>query len=437
AVATNKLAMSRALGAAFLTHQVEQLEKSVSGSASPRSPPPYRNNNHHNNNNNNNNWRDRQPRPPNYRTHPQLPVDSNSKRGQLPIGGIRITTNTNSPSAAQPPHQYQKERPPPPALRKQRANGGQPSVKQADVVVVDASVLVNALGQVKKWCRDGQEEILIVPLEALNTLDLLKKGSTPLAQRARTASRVLESQVGTNPRVRVQQDSAFVLWDKIAFHNEDDSDDSAHPTNSPPLSKSTLPSPSPEWVRRTICCAQWETENADPARPRVVLATLAGQPPPIQTQALGGVDAPVTSPVPLPVASAHHHHGYHANRHEPRVMGAFVTYWARRARLEVLEVQPSPSTVTSSTNTTTTTTTTTNTITAPGAMDGGRTSPEDRRPPLRGGHNNHYHRPGGRGGGGGGGGMVERPPAVKTMMDVISQPSRVVRVLARGEKLEP
>ena len=37
--------------------------------------------------------------------------------------------------------------------------------KDADVIVVDASVLVNALGQLKKWCRDGQEEIIIVPLE--------------------------------------------------------------------------------------------------------------------------------------------------------------------------------------------------------------------------------------------------------------------------------
>lgn len=34
-------------------------------------------------------------------------------------------------------------------------------------------------------------------------------------------------------------------------------------------------------------------------------------------------------------------------------------------------------------------------------------------------------------------GLVERPPAVKAMMDVVSQPSKVVRVLARGEKLEP
>jgi hypothetical protein len=33
--------------------------------------------------------------------------------------------------------------------------------------------------------------------------------------------------------------------------------------------------------------------------------------------------------------------------------------------------------------------------------------------------------------------MVERPPAVKTMMDMVAQPTRVVRVLARGEKLDP
>ena len=33
--------------------------------------------------------------------------------------------------------------------------------------------------------------------------------------------------------------------------------------------------------------------------------------------------------------------------------------------------------------------------------------------------------------------LVERPAAVKTMMEMVAQPSRVVRVLARGEKLEP
>jgi hypothetical protein len=37
--------------------------------------------------------------------------------------------------------------------------------KDADVVVVDASVLVHALYQVKKWCKDGRQEKIIVPLE--------------------------------------------------------------------------------------------------------------------------------------------------------------------------------------------------------------------------------------------------------------------------------
>lgn len=37
--------------------------------------------------------------------------------------------------------------------------------KDADIVVVDASVLIHALYQVKKWCRDGREEVIIIPLE--------------------------------------------------------------------------------------------------------------------------------------------------------------------------------------------------------------------------------------------------------------------------------
>jgi hypothetical protein len=141
--------MSKALGAAFLTHQVEQLEKTVSAA------PPRRSPSRSYNNNANGNWRDRQ------RPHPPPPSDS--KRGQLPIGGIKITTNPTTSTASN--HQ-QKER----HVASAKKRGAEdtrktPNVKQADVIVVDASVLVNALGQVKKWCRDGQQEIIIVPLE--------------------------------------------------------------------------------------------------------------------------------------------------------------------------------------------------------------------------------------------------------------------------------
>lgn len=37
--------------------------------------------------------------------------------------------------------------------------------KDADIVVLDASVLVHALDQLKKWCKSKREEIIVVPLE--------------------------------------------------------------------------------------------------------------------------------------------------------------------------------------------------------------------------------------------------------------------------------
>lgn len=39
----------------------------------------------------------------------------------------------------------------------------------ASVIVLDASVLVYGLGQVRRWCKDERKEILIVPLEGNNT----------------------------------------------------------------------------------------------------------------------------------------------------------------------------------------------------------------------------------------------------------------------------
>ena len=127
--------MSRALGAAFLSHQVEQLEKSVNN----RTPGAE-------------NWRDRR-------------VPRSDQAGRNPT-----EQHHNSPGAltsrrvsGSPPKQRIDDRPLRDPLEKKQKRGR--NAKDADIIVLDASVLIHALGQLKKWSRDGREEIIIVPLE--------------------------------------------------------------------------------------------------------------------------------------------------------------------------------------------------------------------------------------------------------------------------------
>lgn len=139
----NKLAMSRALGAAFLNHQVEQLEKTVTNGPS------------------SGNWRDRE----------------RDNRRQSPTGGVLYNATSANPKrpSAKPPrkkvtHDFVVERREKREARRSSEDarpGKGDKDKDADVVVVDASVLVHALHQVKKWCREGRNEIVIVPLEGM------------------------------------------------------------------------------------------------------------------------------------------------------------------------------------------------------------------------------------------------------------------------------
>ncbi|KNZ80301.1 hypothetical protein J132_06417 [Termitomyces sp. J132] len=359
--------MSRALGAAFLNHQVEQLEKSVA-----------------------------------------------SARGTgrdigLGVSAVKIQPQSQSQDVRRREKEKEGER-----VKEEKKE--KENMKDADVVVVDASVLVHALYQLKKWCRDGREEVIIVPLEALNTLDLLKKGTSHLAQRARAASRVLEAQVGTNPRIRVQQDDAFVLWDKIEFSDN--------------IAGSPAPNTSPEWVRRTICCAQWEVEAVSKGNDvnqkqktkeeekKVILAVLGSTPDSSTSLSMNehkasSPPAPIT-PVPLPAPHVH------INKHEPRSSGQLVAQWAARANIELLNIEPSsPSD-------------------EEGHGHGHGPKSKRRRPSDAHGHSGKSHGHGnGHVYGQGQGALVERPPAVMAMMEVVAQPSRTVRVLARGEKLDP
>lgn len=125
----NKLAMSKALGAAFLNHQVEQLEKTVSGK-------------------DNGGWRDRKFGPP--QANADYARGPNNRRPPAGAGA--------GPKAARKGADVG-------GADERRKREGTSDEKDADIVVVDASVLVHALPHVKKWCRDGRQEIVIVPLE--------------------------------------------------------------------------------------------------------------------------------------------------------------------------------------------------------------------------------------------------------------------------------
>ena len=262
--------------------------------------------------------------------------------------------------------------------------------------------------------------------KALNTLDLLKKGTTPLAQRARAASRILEAQVGVNDRIRVQRDDAYVPWDDIPFKETIKTlvDADAPEAKAPMVG-------TPEWLRRTICCARWEFDNAsDSSETAKVECTTESAPPAVivavclEPAQLPEVPATSASPVPLPVP--------HVSKHEQRCTGTLVAEWAKEAGIPILECKSTP-------------------LPAPpsghgngrNSRNGVRSSSEDEHRPgppkgliarkreFSGDKPNIY------GPGRNNGVLVERPAATMAMNASMMQPSKVIRVLARGEKLDP
>jgi len=132
--------MSRALGAAFLSHQVEQLEKSISSNG-PTSG----------------NWPD-----------PKYPAIGSAKRGPnspaIKIPKTQVETKT-IPTTKDRDKDFDRNTSTSP--RANRMSAEDKREKDADIIVVDASVLIRALYQVKKWCRDGRQEVVIVPLEGM------------------------------------------------------------------------------------------------------------------------------------------------------------------------------------------------------------------------------------------------------------------------------
>lgn len=246
-------------------------------------------------------------------------------------------------------------------------------------------------------------------------MDLLKKGSTPLAHRARAASRILEAQVGSNPRIRVQRDEAYVLWDKISFEKDEHAEEEA-----------TTPGP-PEWLRRTISCARWEVDHAVPddaegASPPVMIAVCLEP-----SHVLDNSAAVVSSPVPLPPPQM--------SKYEQRCSGSLVAQWAKQAGISILECKATPLPQPPSARHARMPSDEEWRATAAGANPPGRPKSANGRGrgpgPHVGDKGNVY------GPGRGGGALVERPAATIAMNASMMHLSKPIRVLARGEKLDP
>ncbi|WRT65663.1 uncharacterized protein IL334_002608 [Kwoniella shivajii] len=126
------------------------------------------------------------------------------------------------------------------------------------VVVVDVSALMWARNAVKRLVGRGWE--VIVPLEAIRILDLLKKGSSPSAVSARQAARYIEhatrfhSLLSTDPSITVQLGTNYKKGRGLRLQREGESrpvDSMLDELALPPMDgDGTLPI----WVKKVFSC---------------------------------------------------------------------------------------------------------------------------------------------------------------------------------------
>lgn len=348
----NRTSMSRALGAAFLSHQVAELERNATGNH--RSKPARGRGGRAGGARRSDRDQEYDPDFDRARTRADFginpkPTEEGSWRRRPQSSDDTASESTSPPRAI---HGHVRSAPLP------------------DVIVVDGSVLIHALGAVQRWCRNNRTEV-IIPLEALNTLDVLKSGTSYIAARSRAASRLLEEEVGANPRIRVQRDDAFIPWDTIAAKS---ASGVGSVPNQPDARWKVEGAGAPEWMKRMLCCAKWEAGAGNPDHKRVVFALVDAK----DTNATG--------------------------RHEPLVDGELVREWSAKIGLEVMEVEKEK---------------------PAGSPGKGERRTRGGGPARSGGP------PPGRGRGRAG--LVEKPtPAI-----MVPPAGKVIRVLARGEKLEP
>ncbi|WVO13270.1 hypothetical protein L204_100883 [Cryptococcus depauperatus] len=185
-LAVRQAALQKALSTAYLNHQIAELESKVkSASINPLNLPTA------------------------------SPV----------VESGRVKPQGNVDAKASPVRQYQRD-PNDDLGRPDDVDSEEEGGKDWRVVVVDISALMWAKNAVKRLVSKGWE--VIVPLGALHTLDLLKKGNNPSAVAARQAARYIEHAVrfhsilSNDPVLAIQSDTNYKRGRGVRVQRQDE-----------------------------------------------------------------------------------------------------------------------------------------------------------------------------------------------------------------------
>ncbi|KDN39321.1 hypothetical protein K437DRAFT_270325 [Tilletiaria anomala UBC 951] len=153
---------------------------------------------------------------------------ASSQKGPSPSHGANNSTKSrgtgNSEGMA---HGDSSKRGPGRGLRQQQPQG------PIAVRIIDVSLLIYSLRTLHDWIKERRYR-LVVPLEALNVLDVLKKGDMAINIAARKAMRFLDERIislpntasssdtfrpqGQQPQFVVQNDTERINWSDIVAH---------------------------------------------------------------------------------------------------------------------------------------------------------------------------------------------------------------------------
>ncbi|CAO1615097.1 unnamed protein product [Parajaminaea phylloscopi] len=187
----------------------------------------------------------------------------------------------------------------PAAWAKERLLGciGRTAPPAADVVyVVDASVLIYSLRSVHRWLRDAAIRV-VVPCEAVRTLDLIKKGCGQVSVAARRGARFLEEKVRSPATAPGTMSQAPGLWiqrehERLSLEDAERirvaSSDAAAEQDDLDLRQAPL------HIQEALLCGLWHQQAAGAKFPSTAFAYSVALPPPASAATATEDDADVT-----------------------------------------------------------------------------------------------------------------------------------------------